>query len=273
MSLPFAPLFRSVAVIFALTCLPVSIMAQTPSEAPAKAESAEDKGVAAWARVMTGQWMGDWSGDWPEDLGSGWKSTGQLTIASDSTSKGISETQGNGQISGALTATNDWFYASVRAKNVKGSDGADWQSALAVGAKWKWHGVSVNTQIIHKINHGARPGVDNRFYEWQTELSRTYDRTTLKLLTIYSPDSSGATEAASYYEAGVSQKLSDKWSLSGAVGTRKLKPARDYTAFSVGATYAFTDTASLDMRAYSTDAKDYSKAHGDRFVVSLQQKF
>ncbi|ESQ79830.1 hypothetical protein [Asticcacaulis sp. YBE204] len=217
-------------------------------------------------------YFADWTDEWGEAL-EGWKLSGQLTAATDSTSKGISETQGNGQIGGAIMATRGWFYAAARYKNYKGSDGSDHQSGVSVGSKLKLGPVSVNSQLIYKVNTGARAGSDNAFYEWQTEASRTWGKTTLKGLSIWSPDSSGTTKRAGYYEIGVAQKVSDKWTVSGGIGIRRLQPARDYTAFNLGAAYALTEKAGLDLRYYTTDKPDYSKAHGDRLVLSLTQKF
>ena len=221
----------------------------------------------------SGNFVADWSDDWAEAL-EGWKLSGQLTAATDSTSKGISETQGNGQLSGAVTATRGWLYVSARYKNYKGSDGSDHQSALAVGGRWTvGPQIHVNSQIIHKVNTEARPGSDNHFTEWQTEVSRAFGDTTLKAMTIWTPDSSGTTKEAFYYELGAAQKLSERWSVSGGVGERKIEPKRNYTAWNAGATVSLNAKTSLDLRYYDTNRHAYSKAHGDRFVVALQRKF
>lgn len=230
--------------------------------------------LAAPAALATpaSQLIADWSDDWDAAM-EGWKASGQLSAASDSTSKGISETQGNGQLSGALTATRGGLYLSARYKNIKGSDGSDHQAAVAIGGKWTLSGVHLNSQIIHKVNTGARPGSDNDFVEWQTEASRAFGNTTLKGLTIWSPDSSGPTKEALYYELGLAQKLSARWSVSGGIGERRTQPKRTYTAWNAGATLALNDRTSLDVRYYDTNRHDYSKAHGDRLVVALQRKF
>lgn len=227
---------------------------------------------AAFA-APTGNFVADWSDDWAEAL-EGWKINGQLTAATDSTSKGISETQGNGQLSGAVTATRGWFYSSARLKNVKGSDGSDHQTALALGGRWTvGPQIHVNSQIIYKVNTGARPGGDNRFTEWQTEASRKFGATTLQALTLWTPDASGSTKEAFYYELGVEHELSERWSVSGGIGERKIEPKRNYTAWNAGATVALNAKTSLDLRYYDTNRHEYSKAHRERFVVALQRKF
>lgn len=220
----------------------------------------------------TNSLIADWSDDWNAAI-SGWKMSGQLTAATDSTSKGISETQGNGQVAVALTATRNWFYASARYKNYKGSDGSDYQSGLAVGGKWVLGKATLNSQLIHKVNMGARAGVDNHFVEWQTELTRPFGRNTFKALTIWSPDSSGATKEALYYEVGLSRKVSEALTLSAGAGERRVDPKRNYTAWNAGASVNLNARTTLDLRYYNTNRHEYSKVHGDRFVLALQRKF
>gem|GEM_PF-1206359 len=228
---------------------------------------------AAVAAPASSNLIADWSNDWDTAL-EGWKLSGQLTAASDSTSKGISETHGNGQLSGALTATRGKLYVSARYKNYKGSDGSDHQAGFALGGRWvAGPAINLNSQLIYKVNTGARSGSDNDFVEWQTEASRAFGNTTLKALSIWSPDSSGTTKEALYYELGLAQKLSKRLSLSGGIGERRTQPKRNYTAWNAGATVTLNDRTSLDVRYYDTNRHEYSKAHGDRFVVALQRKF
>lgn len=247
---PYVRLTSVLTVAFGLSCFAPSALA-----APA------------------GNYIADWSDDWTEAL-EGWKLGSQLSLSTDSASKGISETQGNGQVSVAVTASRDWAYVSARLKNVKSSDGSDYQSALAVGGRWAvGPDIHLNSQIIYKVNGGARPGSDTHFVEWQSEASRTFGRTTLKALTIWSPDSSGATKEALYYEVGLSRKVSEALTLSAGAGERRVDPKRNYTAWNAGASVNLNARTTLDLRYYNTNRHEYSKVHGDRFVLALQRKF
>lgn len=217
--------------------------------------------------------IADWVDEWDDAL-EGWHPHAQISLASDSTSKGLSETQGNAQLSGVLTVTRGTLYVSARYKTIKGTDGSDHQAAMAVGGRWMvGPDLHLNSQIIHKVNTGARPGSDNHFVEWQTEASRAFGDTTLKALTIWSPDSSGSTQEALYYELSVAQKASKRLNVSGGIGERRTQPKRNYTAWNAGATVTLNDRTSVDLRYYDTNRHAYSKAHGDRFVMVLQRKF
>ncbi|MDC7676014.1 TorF family putative porin [Asticcacaulis machinosus] len=199
--------------------------------------------------------------------------SGQINIGTEGVSKGISETDGNGQIVGALTASHKAFFVGVRAKNTTGSDGTDGQTQWFAGAKGDIAGFKASLQLLYKTNNNARPGTDDDFYEWQSDISRTFDKTTVKYTAVYSPDSSGSTEEAWWHDVSVAQKLTDKWTLSGCVGIRRLSPERDYTGYNLGATYAVTKQTGLDVRYYDTDKHEYGKRFGDRVVLTLTQKF
>lgn len=203
----------------------------------------------------------------PFDIG------GEIKLGSEGMSKGTSETNGNGQVVGTLTASHKAFFGGVRLKNVKGADGSDDQTQWFAGAKDDIAGFKASLQLLYKTNNNARPGTDDDFYEWQSDISRTFDKTTVKYTAIYSPDSSGTTEEAWWHDLSVSQKLNAQWSVSGGVGVRKLTPKRDYTGYNLGATYAVTKQTGLDLRYYDTNRHEYGKRHGDRVVLTLTQKF
>jgi hypothetical protein len=204
----------------------------------------------------------------PFDLG------GEIKVGSEGITKGISETEGNAQVVGAVTATYKPFFAGIRLKNVKGSDGTDDQTQWFAGAKGDIAGFKASLQLLYKTNNNARPGTDDDFYEWQSDISRTFNKsTTVKYTAIYSPDSSGATEDAWWHDLSVSQKLNAKWAVSGGVGIRRLSPERDYTGYNLGANYAVTKATGLDLRYYDTDKHEYGKRFGDRLVLTLTQKF
>ncbi|WP_140985944.1 hypothetical protein [Asticcacaulis tiandongensis] len=202
------------------------------------------------------------------------KLSGQFTLATDSNSKGVSETKGNGQAGAVLTATRGLGFAALRYKNYKGSDGSDHQSGIALGLKgqtdsgYKW-----SSQIIYKVNLGAVAGSDNEAYEWQTDLSKSYGKNGLYFESVYSPDSSGSTKEALYIEVGATRELTDRLELSGGIGGRTMRPSRDYMAWNVGLSYALRDKTELDLRYYDTNRHEYSKGHGDRLVLALKQGF
>ncbi|WAC48175.1 TorF family putative porin [Asticcacaulis sp. SL142] len=203
----------------------------------------------------------------PFDIG------GQVSIGNDGVVKGVSETNGNAQAVGTLTVSKGMFFAGTKVKNVKGSDGSDAQTQLFAGIKGDIAGFKTGLQFLYKANQNARPGVDDDFYEWQGDISRTVDKTTVKYTTVYSADSSGSTKEAWWHDLGVSQKLNTKWTVSGSVGLRRVTPKKDYTAYNLGATYALNKTTSLDMRYYDTDKHEYGKRFGDRVVLTLSRKF
>jgi uncharacterized protein (TIGR02001 family) len=200
-----------------------------------------------------------------------WKT--QLNAYSDSTSKGISETQGNGQLDARITAKKGMFIGGLRVKNVKARDGRDFQSALSAGIDTHFHEVRVRSQLIYKVNYGTRIGTDNEFYELATDISKEFGNTEVELSYIYSPDAAGPTKRDEFLEATLTQSLNDKWSVSGGVGMRRTSPARNYNSFNLGAEYKVNKHLSIDMRGYTTDETQLSKAHRGRLVLAIKTKF
>lgn len=199
--------------------------------------------------------------------------TGQVSAASDGMTKGISETDGNAQVVANITATHGPLFAGVNLKNVKTPEGADQQEQWFAGAKGKLGGFDVSARVWLKINDYARPGTDSHFLEYQADVSRTFGKTTAKVLYLYSPDFYATTKQASWLEASLTEKLSPKWSVSGGYGVRTTKPKKNYNAWNLGATYAVLPRTSLDLRYYDTDQHDFGKKYDSRFVVMLTQKF
>ena len=72
-----------------------------------------------------------------------------------------------------------------------------------------------------------------------------------------------------YWELNGAYTVSDKISLSGAVGRQTFDPGSDYTTWNVGGTYALTDKLGLDLRYHDTNLAGYD----DAFVVSLKAAF
>lgn len=198
--------------------------------------------------------------------------SGQVTVATDGMSKGISETDNEPQATGYIQATHGPFFAGLKVKNVKGTDGSDSQQEYSLGIRGKKAGFQLGLQAAYKIKVGAKNS-QNEYVEWKGDISRMFGNTTAKVEVEYSADSSGSTEEAIWVDASLAQKLSAKWSLSGGVGARHLTPAKDYNAVNLGLTYALLPATSLDLRYYDTDKHEYGDKNKPHLVLKLSQKF
>ena len=198
--------------------------------------------------------------------------TGQLTVGTDGMSKGVSETDNAPQATGYIQASHGPFFAGIKVKNIKGTDGSDSQQEYSLGAKEKAGGFSLGLQMAYKIKIGAKNS-QNEYVEWKGDVSRAFGNTTAKIEVEYSADSAGSTEEAIWIDASLAQKLSARWSVSGGFGARRLTPAKDYNAVNLGATYALLPATSLDLRYYDTDKHEYGDKNKPHLVLKLSQKF
>jgi hypothetical protein len=198
----------------------------------------------------------------------------QILIASDGMVKGLSVTDGNAHMAASVTATHGPFFATAMVRNYRTAEGGDYQYNLMAGAKGEVKGFDLSGQVIYRDVQGTKPGTDKAWVEYQVDVARKLTKTLgVKLSYAYSPDSYAKTEKATWTEFTVTQKVTPKLAISGAIGERTNTPKKDYTAYNFGATYAVGKTLSVDARYYDTNKHEFGKKYENRFVVSLTKKF
>jgi uncharacterized protein (TIGR02001 family) len=90
----------------------------------------------------------------------------------------------------------------------------------------------------------------------------------------YSPDFFGPVDNddAYYYEANASYPITDKFSISGAVGRQEItKTSADYTTWNLGVGFALNSHIGFDLRYWDTD--DHNPLSDSRAVLSLKASF
>jgi uncharacterized protein (TIGR02001 family) len=198
----------------------------------------------------------------------------QILIASDGMVKGLSVTDGNGHVAASVTVTHGPFFATAMARNYRTTEGGDYQRNLMLGAKGEVKGFDLSGQVIYRDVVGTKAGTDHAWLEYQVDVARKLTKTLgVKLTYAYSPDSYAKTQKAQWTEFTVTQKVTPKLAISGAIGERTNTPKKDYTAYNLGATYALGKTLSVDARYYDTNKHEYGKRYENRFLVSLTKKF
>lgn len=152
-----------------------------------------------------------------------WQVSGALDVATEGVSKGADETAGRGQVRGALEARRGPIFVNAQWRNLHEADSIDGQQEYGIGLKGQAKGFDVAFSGGYKIKDGAHSEFDSHFVEWQAEISRTLNSgTTLRLTDTYCADAPGVAQADNFIEAGLSQGLNARWSLSGAVGNRRV---------------------------------------------------
>ncbi len=184
--------------------------------------------------------------------------------------RGITQTDEKFAVQGGLDfATDGGFYAGAWASNVDFKDGTDAEIDLYGGYKTEAGGFALDFGVVAYSYVGAPSGVSYNNYELKVGASRAFGPATLGAVVYYSPDSWGVESESVYAELNGAYTVSDKISVSGAVGRQTFDPGADYTTWNLGGTYALTDKLGLDLRYYDTNLSGYD----DAFVVALKATF
>lgn len=115
------------------------------------------------------------------------------------------------------------------------------------------------------------PAVD--YTEVYAKVTRAFGPATWGASVFYSPQFTGHTGDAEYYEVNLAYTINPKWSASGAVGHQEIEKATSYTTWNAGVTYAITDHLGLDVRYYDTDEHSIAKPYKARVVAALKATF
>ena len=82
----------------------------------------------------------------------------------------------------------------------------------------------------------------------------------------------GLTMSA-HVQANAAWAVSDRWTVSGALGRQSVSSDFDYTTWNVGAAVKLNDTLALDLRYHDTDEHGFGEIYGSRAVASLKASF
>jgi len=174
--------------------------------------------------------------------------------ATDYVFRGISQTDEKPEVFGGVDVTSGILYGGLWTSNVDFGDDTAAEVDLYAGVTPTLGPVSTNIGVIY---YGYVNGPSSNAYtEFKLAGSVPAGPVTLGAAVYYSPEFFGKTGEATYTEANASYSPMDKLTLSGAYGHQDVELAGDYNTWNIGATYAFTDHFSGDLRYSDTDVKD-----------------
>ena len=188
--------------------------------------------------------------------------------------RGVSQTDNKAALQGGADAGYGLFYAGVWASNVKfAGDKADVEIDTYAGVKPTFGSVAFDFGVIHYGYLGEAVGVQDDYWEFKAAASKTFDKATIGVAAYYSPDFFAKTDNAIYYEVNGAFAVTPKISVSAALGRQDVSYAGDYTTWNVGAAYAITDHASIDVRYWDTGSHHFGDIYSSRIVATLKGTF
>lgn len=188
--------------------------------------------------------------------------------------RGVSQTDNKAALQGGADTSYGLFYAGVWASNVRfAGDKADVEIDTYAGIKPTLGGMTLDLGAIHYGYLGEAAGVHDDYWEFKAAASNGFDKLTVGAAVYWSPDFFAKTDDAVYYEANAAYAVTQKLTISGALGRQDVSYAGDYTTWNLGASYAITDHASLDVRYWDTDQHSFGDIYDSRVVATLKGVF
>ena len=204
--------------------------------------------------------------------------TGNVALATDYTFRGVSQTDGSPAIQGGFDVAfgDSGLYAGTWASNV--AFGSSIELDVYGGYKFALGGVAMDVGVLGYLYPNA-PGDDGAeldYWELYAKPSIALtDKFTLGGALYYSPEFTGETGDALYYEVNGAYAFSPELSLSGGVGVQTVDTdgvfagEDEYTTWNVGGTYSAFGLG-FDLRYHGTDVDDVS-IYDDRVIFSIKK--
>lgn len=199
-----------------------------------------------------------------------------IGVFSDYVFRGVSQTQEDPALQGGIDLSYGKFYAGTWASNVDfGGPNPDGEIDFYFGVKPTVGDTSFDLGVLYygyvKDKNGA-PGA-NSYFEFKAAAAHPVGPVTLGLAAYVSPEYSGNSGYAIYFEGNAAMPVSDKLTLSAALGTQEYEKIGTYVTWNVGGTYALTDKLAVDLRYSDTDAHGWGNVYGSRVYASLKATF
>jgi uncharacterized protein (TIGR02001 family) len=197
-------------------------------------------------------------------------------VASDYVFRGFSQTDSKPQVYGGADVSIGIFYAGAWLSNVDFGDSTDMEYDLYAGFKPTLGPVSLDVGILRYGYTNQSDGADLDFWEGKVAGSVPAGKGTIGAAVYYTPENFNQSGQATYVELNGSMPVTDKLSVSGAVGHQSLEGPLDYETWNLGVGYAINDVFGVDLRYWDTNVEksdDPFKLTSGRVVVGLKAAF
>ena len=184
-----------------------------------------------------------------------------IGVTSDYVFRGITQTDGGAAVQGGIDYSNGIFYAGGWASNV---EFADYEVDLYLGVKPVAGDFTFDLGLV-SYQYG-----DEALNSTEAKAAVSYPlyKATVGAAYYHNLDFDDTT----YYEINASYPLSDKLSVSGALGEQDAGGAK-YSTGNIGVTYAITPKVSVDARFSDTNIPEVIKPSKPRLAVMLKAVF
>ncbi|OYW80642.1 MAG: hypothetical protein B7Z26_06155 [Asticcacaulis sp. 32-58-5] len=196
-----------------------------------------------------------------------------IAVTNDYVWRGVSQTGRQEAVQGGIDYTNGIFYAGAWASNVDfGDNETDLEVDVYAGVKPTYKDFSFDFGGVYYGYPNQPDDTNLSFGELKAAVSHPIGAGAIGAAAYYSMDFRGAGESL-YSELNASYPITEKLSVSGAMGKQYVEDGSDWTAWNLGAGYALTEALSVDVRYWDTGDHDLGSNFKDRIAVTLKAAF
>ncbi len=211
-----------------------------------------------------------------EDAGSGFDFSFNVGASTDYVFRGISQTDEKPQVFGGVDlAGPNGFYAGAWASNVDfsffGDNDTNVEVDLYAGVKPTIGPIAADFGIIYYAYlNQPETSAELNYVEVKAAGSVPVGPATIGAAVYYSPEFTGETDEAVYYEVNGAYTANDRLSFSAALGHQDVSFDGDYTTWNIGGGFLILPNLLLDLRYHGTDADDFGDLYDDRVVALIK---
>ncbi len=194
------------------------------------------------------------------------------TMTNNYMARGTSQTLGDPAFMfGADYNFDNGFYLGSFTSNVNFNDGTDQEIDGWFGYR-KTKGILTFDTSVALYAYTNDP-VPYEMFEAKVAFTEVLGKFALTQTLAYSPDYFNILDQSVWGELVVAYTVSDRLTLSTAVGYQYIQGGGSYGCYNVGANVKLTDKASLDLRYYDTNDHGQGKAWENAFAASIRFTF
>jgi uncharacterized protein (TIGR02001 family) len=213
---------------------------------------------------------------WAQDEPAGPKIAFNFGAATDYVFRGVSQTNEKTQGFVGADVTYNQFYAGAWTSNVDFSEFGDTRTTqevdLYAGVRPTLGPINLDLGVLYYGYLKQPKGVTVDYWELAAKATHAMGPATIGASVFWSPEFTGKTGDAWYYEGNLAYTVTPKVSLSGALGRQEIEFGTDYTTWNAGITFMPVSNVSFDVRYVDTDVQNID-AYKGRVVATLKAMF
>lgn len=197
-----------------------------------------------------------------------------LGMATDYSTRGVSQTGGKPVLQGGLEVAGGYFYAGTWASNVDFGDGTEAEIDVYAGVRGESRGIDWDLRALGYAYVGQPDGSEYNYVEFRASAAKQFGPATLGAVVFYAPDYFGTTSDESLFlQATGAYEINPRLSLSAGLGRQWIPGPGDHTTWHFGPTYKATERVSVDLRYYDTDRHELGSNYDSRVVLGVKTLF